>query len=224
MLPSHYFLTFGDAAQNEAAIREFARVHEDVIITFTGSGCWSSVVENDAKIFAERAGRDPLFWWNYSTNDVMDDQLFTDKADSYYAMNKDVKSLYGFVSNPMNEAELSKISLFGIADYAWNVEDFDSSRDYDAYFKMEFEDEALAAAYQNVAVNLDKNGKSLTAEKELFNKILNAYKAEGSCEQSDVDQLRKYAQTLKESLQTIEQLKTSSKTAYQNLYDEMVLG
>ncbi|MEE0107889.1 MAG: beta-N-acetylglucosaminidase domain-containing protein [Merdibacter sp.] len=221
-VPSHYFLTFGDAAQNEAAIREFARVHEDVIITFTGSGCWSSVVENDAKIFAERAGRDPLFWWNYSTNDVMDDQLFTDKADSYYAMNKDVKSLYGFVSNPMNEAELSKISLFGIADYAWNVEDFDSSRDYDAYFKMEFEDEALAAAYQNVAVNLDKNGKSLTAEKELFNKILNAYKAEGSCEQSDVDQLRKYAQTLKESLQTIEQLKTSSKTAYQNLYDEMV--
>ena len=45
-VPSHYFLTFGDSAQNEAAIREFARVHEDVILHLqAGSGCWSSVVK-----------------------------------------------------------------------------------------------------------------------------------------------------------------------------------
>ena len=29
-------------------------------------------------------------------DDVMDDQLFTDKADSYYAMNKDVKKSVRF--------------------------------------------------------------------------------------------------------------------------------
>lgn len=220
-VPSHYFLTFGNAQENEAAIREFARVHEDVIITFTGSGCWSSVVENDAKIFAERAGRNPLFWWNYSTNDVMDDQLFTDKVDSYYAMNKDVKSLYGFVSNPMNEAELSKISLFGIADYAWNVQDFDSSRDYDVYFEIDFEDKELAQAYKNVAINLDKNGKSLNKEKALFDTLQKDLKNNGKVNKEDIDALKEYTLNLQESLKTIEQFKDSNNKQYQNLYDEM---
>ena len=221
-VPSHYFLTFGDSAQNEAAIKEFSRVHKDVIITFTGDGCWSSVKESDAKTFAQRVGRDPMFWWNYSTNDVMDDQLFTDKVDSYYSMNKDVTSLYGFISNPMNEAELSKISLFGIADYSWNVQDFDSSRDYDAYFKLDFEDQAIADAYKTIAVNLDKNGKSLSSEKELFNKVLNEYKTNGTCQAEDINKLKSYVTNLQNALEKIKGLKTSDNKSYQNLYDEML--
>ena len=221
-VPSYYFLTFGDSTKNKESIEALSSVHDDVIITFTGDGCWSSVKESDAKTFAQRAGRDPLFWWNYSTNDIMDDQLFTDKVDSYYSMNKDVKSLYGFVSNPMNEAELSKISLFGIADYAWNVQDFDSSRDYDAYFRIDFEDQSLAQAYKNVAINLDKNGKSLSSEKALFNKILNNFINGQTVQQEDIDKLKTYAQNLQESLEKMKEFKTSDKNEYQNLYDEML--
>lgn len=32
----------------------------------------------------------------------------------------------GFVSNPMEHAEASKIALYSVADYAWNLADYDS--------------------------------------------------------------------------------------------------
>ena len=31
-----------------------------------------------------------------------------------------------FVSNPMEHAEASKISLYSVADYTWNMENYDS--------------------------------------------------------------------------------------------------
>ena len=37
----------------------------------------------------------------------------------------------GFVSNPMEHAEASKISLYGIADYTWNMKAYDFQRDWE---------------------------------------------------------------------------------------------
>ena len=39
--------------------------------------------------------------------------------------------LSGFVSNPMEHAEASKISLYGIADYCWNMKAYDEKRDWE---------------------------------------------------------------------------------------------
>ena len=41
----------------------------------------------------------------------------------------------GFVSNPMEHAEASKISLYGIADYVWNMKDYDADRDWEKGLK-----------------------------------------------------------------------------------------
>ena len=33
--------------------------------------------------------------------------------------------LCGLVSNPMEHAEASKLALYGVADYTWNIGDYD---------------------------------------------------------------------------------------------------
>ena len=41
----------------------------------------------------------------------------------------------GFVSNPMEHAEASKISLYGIADYTWNMKAYDYKADWEKGLK-----------------------------------------------------------------------------------------
>ena len=38
----------------------------------------------------------------------------------------------GFVANPMEHAEASKVGLFGVANYTWNIDDFESATTWEA--------------------------------------------------------------------------------------------
>src|SRR5699024_7098212 len=71
--------------------------------------------------------RDPLFWLNWPVNDVDMTRVFLGKGDMLHT---GVENLAGVVTNPMQEAEASKVSIFAIADYAWNTEDFDDQQSW----------------------------------------------------------------------------------------------
>lgn len=58
-------------------------------------------------------------WWNYPVNDYCPNQLLIGK---FNLIDSGIKNIKGFYSNPMNFAQSSKIALFMIADYCWNVE------------------------------------------------------------------------------------------------------
>src|SRR5699024_3853114 len=44
-------------------------------------------------------------------------------------------NIAGVVSNPMEQAELSKIALFAVADFTWNVDNFDDEQSWQDSFK-----------------------------------------------------------------------------------------
>ena len=46
-----------------------------------------------------------------------------------------IEDLNGVVTNPMQEAEASKIAIFAVADYSWNVKDFDDDQSWADSFK-----------------------------------------------------------------------------------------
>ena len=49
-----------------------------------------------------------------------------------YGNGTDIKDdMTAFVSNPMEHAEASKIALYGVADYTWNLEDYDSQQSWE---------------------------------------------------------------------------------------------
>src|SRR5699024_9304426 len=76
--------------------------------------------------------RDPVFSLNWPVNDINMNRLLMGKGEM---LHPDVEGLGGVVSNPMQDAEASKVALFATADYAWNVDDFDDSRSWNDSFK-----------------------------------------------------------------------------------------
>lgn len=72
--------------------------------------------------------RKAYIWWNFPVNDYVRDHLLLGPV---YGNAKDIKDdMSGFVSNPMEHAESSKISLYSVADYTWNLNTYDSIRSW----------------------------------------------------------------------------------------------
>lgn len=68
--------------------------------------------------------RKAYIWWNFPVNDYVRDHLLLGPV---YGNAKGIQDdMSGFVSNPMEHAESSKISLYSVADYTWNLDTYDS--------------------------------------------------------------------------------------------------
>lgn len=77
-------------------------------------------------------GFNPFFWLNWPVNDINNKRLIMSPAT---VVDNNVTNLDGVVTNPMQQAEASKVSLFSIADYAWNTKAFDSDKSWADSFK-----------------------------------------------------------------------------------------
>ncbi len=78
--------------------------------------------------------RSPLFWLNWPVNDINMQRLMMGKGSLLHT-DINVEDLAGVVTNPMQDAEPSKVALFAIADYAWNVKGFDDDKSWEDSFK-----------------------------------------------------------------------------------------
>ncbi|WP_455684798.1 beta-N-acetylglucosaminidase domain-containing protein, partial [Thomasclavelia sp.] len=116
-------------------------VVNDVEIMYTGSAIIGNVESGVADTFNQVAGRNPYFWLNWPVNDYTDSTLFIGKAEMLKSRKN---NLNGLVANPMCEAQLSKIGLFQVADYAWNIDDFDVDTSWKASFSNVDSDAAEA--------------------------------------------------------------------------------
>ncbi len=91
---------------------------EDIMIMWTGPSVCSDITKVSMDWINNRIGRKAYIWWNWPVSDYVRPNLLLGKA---YGLDKDNGALYsGFVSNPMDKPEASKIGLFGVADYCWN--------------------------------------------------------------------------------------------------------
>lgn len=67
--------------------------------------------------------RRAYIWWNFPVSDYVRDHLLMGPV---YGNDPDIGPLYGgFVSNPMERAEASRVALAGVADYTWNPESYE---------------------------------------------------------------------------------------------------
>ncbi|HIZ85762.1 MAG TPA: beta-N-acetylglucosaminidase domain-containing protein, partial [Candidatus Coprenecus stercoravium] len=71
-----------------------------------------------------------------------------------YGLDKSLtdKDLCGFVSNPMEHAEASKAALYGVADYTWNIQDYDPLASWERGLRAVAGEEA-AEAYRTFAIH-----------------------------------------------------------------------
>lgn len=89
-----------------------------------------NIKEHHMKNVNKKYGRNMMIWWNYPVNDYYPNGLFIGPA---VGLDKNLSdSISGFVSNPMNQSEASKIPFFTIADYLWNTKSYSPASSYRA--------------------------------------------------------------------------------------------
>ncbi|MBO7167029.1 MAG: beta-N-acetylglucosaminidase domain-containing protein [Kiritimatiellae bacterium] len=101
------------------------KADKDIHIMWTGMNVCSDITSDAAAKRAKALKRSPFVWWNWPVNDFVRCKLIMGRA---YGVEE--YPYAGFVSNPMENLEASKVALFGIADMVWNQKGFDSERNW----------------------------------------------------------------------------------------------
>ncbi|MBP1964896.1 beta-N-acetylglucosaminidase domain-containing protein [Paenibacillus aceris] len=110
-------------------------VDPSIIVQWTGPAVVPAGISvSDADKAKAIYKHDLLIWDNYPVNDYARDRLFLGPLYNRDAGLAD-HGIIGLTSNPMNEAEASKIALFSIADYLWNPQVYNPDSDWQLSIK-----------------------------------------------------------------------------------------
>ncbi|HHT23475.1 MAG TPA: hypothetical protein GXZ87_09250 [Bacteroidales bacterium] len=97
---------------------------KSVRIMWTGKSVVRMIDKETMDWINARIKRNAYIWLNYPVTDYVIDHLLMGPT---YGNSKEIASqLSGFAANPMEYAEASKVSLYSVADYAWNMPQYDS--------------------------------------------------------------------------------------------------
>ena len=105
----------------------------DINIMWTGNSVVDMINYSDMTWINNQISRKAYIWLNYPVSDYCINHLLMGPT---YGNDLNIADmLSGFVSNPMEYAEASKVSLFSIADYTWNMPAYDSDASWEAAIK-----------------------------------------------------------------------------------------
>ena len=109
------------------------KMNKDIQIMWTGNSVVHCIDKESMEWINQRIDRKAYIWWNFPVSDFVRDHILLGPA---YGNGLDIAGdMSGFVSNPMEHAEASKISLYGIADYTWNMKAYDYKADWEKGLK-----------------------------------------------------------------------------------------
>ena len=101
-----------------------SEMYEEVRIMWTGNSVVDMIDKSDMTWINDKIQRKAFIWLNYPVNDYCIGHMLMGKT---YGNDSSIGTLVSaFCSNPMEYAEASKVSLYSIADYAWNMKDYDA--------------------------------------------------------------------------------------------------
>lgn len=104
------------------------KMDKSVRIMWTGNSVVDMINKSDMDWINGQISRKAYIWLNYPVTDYVVDRLLMGPT---YGNDKNIASqLSGFLSNPMEYAEASKLSLFSIADYTWNMTAYNSNQSW----------------------------------------------------------------------------------------------
>ena len=108
-------------------------LNKGIEVMWTGNSVVACIDKPTMEWINERIERKGYIWLNFPVNDFVRDHILMGPA---YGNGLDIATdVSGFVSNPMEYAETSKISLYGIADYCWNMEAYDYQSNWEKSLK-----------------------------------------------------------------------------------------
>lgn len=124
----------GWANEEKGYLRTLGKnLNKGIEVMWTGNSVVACIDKPTMEWINERIQRKGYIWLNFPVNDFVRDHILMGPA---YGNGLDIAGdVSGFVSNPMEYAETSKISLYGIADYCWNMEAYDYRSNWEKSLK-----------------------------------------------------------------------------------------
>lgn len=141
-------------------------LHKGIEVMWTGNTVVHCIDKPSMEWINERIQRKGYIWWNFPVNDFVRDHMLLGPA---YGNGLDIADMVsGFVSNPMQYAESSKVSLYNIADYTWNMGAYNYEQSWEDALKYVMGgDEEAAKALRTFALyneDLGPNGHGFRRE------------------------------------------------------------
>ena len=98
---------------------------KSVQVFWTGDVVCSDLTRETMEWLNSRIQRPGYYWWNFPVTDYARHILMQGPS---YGLDTTLTAndLCGIVSNPMEHGEASKLALYGVADYAWNVSKYNA--------------------------------------------------------------------------------------------------
>lgn len=130
------------------------KLDPSVNVMWTGNSVCHDITDEGIQWINKRIKRKAYIWWNWPVVDYCPTALLLGRT---YGLSKENRDRYsGFVSNPMDKPEASKIALFGVGDYCWNVDAFDSETSWKAGIRQLYP--KYAGAMQTLANHSSDQG------------------------------------------------------------------
>lgn len=134
------------------------KLNPSIQVMWTGDRVVTDITKSTLEWVNPQLQRPAYIWWNFPVTDFARDHIVMGEL---YGMDKNIQpsEMAGFVSNPMEHAEASKIALFGVASFTWNIEDYDSKQAWvDALEDLMPESTDALQVFVNHNSDLGENG------------------------------------------------------------------
>ena len=105
---------------------------KSIPIMWTGDTVVHDITLSGQKWVNQRVQRPTFIWWNWPCNDFKRSRLSMGRTYGLDTAPDMKNQMSGFVANPMEHAEASKVGLFGVANYSWNIDAFESRTTWEA--------------------------------------------------------------------------------------------
>jgi len=125
MCPTEYNKSWSDPAKGYLTTLG-DKLNPSIQIMWTGDRVISDITKEGIAWINERIKRPAYIWWNFPVSDYVRDHLLMGPV--YGNDTQIADQMSGFVTNPMEHAEASKIAIYGVASYVWNPEKYDSDK------------------------------------------------------------------------------------------------
>lgn len=148
---------------------------ENLDIMWTGYNVVVPLTSKSNAYFKTLTNKDPDIWFNWPVNDYRRSEIYMEVFEYYDSTDINFNSIY---LNPMNQAELSKLSIYQVRDYLENPQNYDPFKSFEK--ALAYLDDAVAKDLKVISdsfygsdVYLRKDEKKFLAE----NEIKTAYEA-----------------------------------------------
>lgn len=156
------------------------KLDPSIHVMWTGNSVCHDITFEGQKWVNNRIKRPSYVWWNFPVTDYCRASLCMGRTYGNTMEPGSEDTMSGFVSNPMDKPEASKIPLFGVADYSWNIYAYDSDKAWKEGVKRLFPDAAEAMqVFVNHNSDQGPNGHGYRREesveiKPVVDKVMNS--------------------------------------------------